>query len=67
MGLEVLYEVKFYDDELDEEIIVVEVSEYPPGFFSIYDSNSEVSYDEQDVLRYFHKQNENDIKPDFDF
>jgi hypothetical protein len=63
MGTEVIYEIKFYDPQSEDYIVAAEVSEYPYGSFSIYDKNSQVEIDDEAILLYFHKQqNDNDIE-----
>ncbi len=52
MGPETLYTVSFTDEE-GEEIIALEISEYPMGAFSIFEKNSEVEIDEEKVMAYF--------------
>jgi hypothetical protein len=52
MGPETIYTVSFSDEEGDE-IIALEISEYPMGAFSILKRNSDVEIDENKVLKYF--------------
>lgn len=52
MGPETLYTVSFTDED-GEEIVALEISEYPMGAFSIFEKNSEVEIDEEKVMAYF--------------
>ncbi|GGH22044.1 hypothetical protein [Mucilaginibacter phyllosphaerae] len=64
MGVEVLYDIKFYDPESEEDIVAAEVSEYPNGIFSIYDKHGEVETEDEKILAYFYKHQQDNDSPD---
>lgn len=66
MGTEIIYTVKFYNPESEEDIIAAEVSEYPYGLFSIFDKNQEVETDDEKILAYFYKHHRDDSTEDDD-
>lgn len=53
MGPETLYSVIFNDND-GNEVIALEISEYPMGAFSIFERNPKVEIDEDKVLKYFY-------------
>jgi len=63
MGPEVIYEIKFYDEEIEDEVIAVEVSEYPMGSFNIFNSHDDIEFNEREIIDYFYSQNN---EPPFD-
>lgn len=67
MGQEVIYDITLYDEEIDENIVAIEVSEYPMGSFNIFDAHQDVKFDDGEVLNYFYRQNEEPPNMDFDF
>lgn len=64
MGQEVIYEIKFYDEETEEEIIAIEVSEYPMGAFNIYDVHPDVEFNTSEVLNYFYHDDQEHSEAD---
>lgn len=49
MGTEVLYDVSIYDIHR-EQVVIASISEYPEGIFSIFESNRDAIFSEENLI-----------------